>query len=76
MCYFTKFSVPVIITFLVGSSQGMIASIAAGHLGDENLLAGFGLGGTLNAIFLTPFIMGTNAAQDMLTTQAFGSGNL
>ena len=48
----------------------------AGRLGNPAMLAAVGIGNVTCMIFLITMFMGLNAAQDTLTSQAFGSGNL
>ena len=65
---------------MVANMMGFITislnPIFAGRLGDPSLLAGVGVGSVLVLVFLITVYMGLNAAQDTLTSQAFGNGNI
>lgn len=50
-------------------------SIFAGHLKDPSMLAAVGLGNVTCMICIVTLYMGLNAAQETLTSQAFGSNN-
>lgn len=48
----------------------------AGRLGDPTMLAAVGLGNVMCLVCLITMFMGLNAAQDSLTSQYYGSGNV
>ena len=68
-------ALPAIASNFLGMSIILINSLFAGRLGDPNYLAAVGLGNCCTMIFLITMYFGLNAAQDALTSQAFGNQN-
>ena len=74
-CFFSL-AIPNITSNVLGVMMYLINSIFAGHLNDPSILAGVGLANTCCMICIITVYMGLNAAQETLTSQAFGSNNM
>ena len=73
---FTKLAVPNIVTNFCMMIGEMIALIFAGHSGDSSNLAVMGLAHSTMNILVMSVMVGVNAAQETLTSQAFGAGKI
>ena len=50
--------------------------VIAGNMDDSEILAAVGVGATLTNLIVLSFLLGLNGAQENLTSQAFGNGQL
>ena len=76
MACFFKIALPAIVANSLGFIMVTANSICAGRLDDPSILAAVGLGNVCCLICFVTMFMGLNGAQETLTTQAFGYGNL
>ena len=73
---FYDIALPAIVSNSLGFIMVTANSICAGRLDDPSILAAVGLGNVCCLICFVTMYMGLNGAQETLTTQAFGYGNL
>ena len=73
---FLRIAIPSIVTNLLGFASIVTQTVFAGTLKDPINLAVVGLAGTFCAIMVLSLMLGLNSAQETLTSQAFGAGNL
>ena len=73
---FFKLAVPSIITNFMGQLTMFINTGFAGRMNDPTKLAAVGLGSVCTTIMIAGFLIGVNSAQETLTSQAFGAGNI
>ena len=73
---FVKLAIPSIFTNFIGFLTNLIAVIFAGRFDYSISVAVMGLAGTSTRICMMSILVGINAAQETLTSQAFGAGNL
>ena len=73
---FLKIAVPSILTNILAFASVVTNTIFAGTLEDPINLAVVGLAGTCVSIMVQSVMIGLNSAQETLTSQAFGAGNL
>ena len=73
---FMKLAIPGITQNVLAFFMIMTNGVFAGRLGDPAILAAVGVGNVTCMIFLITMFMGLNSAQDSLTSQAYGSGNI
>ena len=69
-------AIPTIVCLLIVMIQEMVNLIFVGHLNDEKILAGVGLGIMLQNVFGLSIVLGINGAIETLVSQAYGNGNL
>ena len=72
---FLKLALPGITSNMLGFLLITINSVFAGQLDDPLILAAVGIGNVCCMVFLITMFMGLNAAQETLTSTAYGSGN-
>ena len=73
---FMKIALPSVFTNILGFATVVCNTIFAGTLEDPINLAVVGLAGTCAAVLVLSIMIGLNSAQETLTSQAFGAGNL
>ena len=73
---FAKVAVPAFTSNVFGMVCLVVNSIFAGQLEDPNMLAAVGVGNVTTMFFIVTIFMGINAAQETLTSQAYGNGNI
>ena len=73
---FTKIAVPVVLTNFGWLTSPLIVIMIASRMNDPVKLAVVGLSSSICNIVVLSVLLGLNAAQDTLTSQAFGAGNL
>ena len=73
---FLKIAVPSITTNLLNFANTMTRMAFAGTLNDPINLGVVGLSSTFVTLVVHSFMLGLNSAQETLTTQAYGAGNL
>lgn len=73
---FFKLVVPSIFVNVIGFFIVVTNMVFAGHMNDPTKLAAVGLSQGVNNIMVEFFLIGINSAQETLTSQAFGHGNL
>jgi multidrug resistance protein, MATE family len=73
---FLKIAVPSMCTNVLAFGTVVTNTIFAGTLEDPINLAVVGLTGTCIVLMFQSFMIGLNSAQETLTSQAFGAGNL
>ena len=76
MTTFLNLAIPSIITFILGFATTLIQSFYAGTMQDPINLTVVGLSSSLSQIIIFTPLMGINSAQETLTSQAFGAGDL
>ena len=72
---FAKLAIPAISTNLLNFISIIVNTVIAGHMNDPVMLAVVGLANVCQAIMVLSLLMGLNAAQETLTSQAFGHGD-
>ena len=72
---FTKIAVPAVFTNTMAMVTVVINAIFAGRMNDPAKMAAVGLTNVTVMIFILSIMIGLNAAQETLTSQAFGYGN-
>ena len=73
---FFKLAIPAILTNVLGILTLLVSAIYAGRMNDLSKLAAVGLANVFCMIMIEPIIGGLNSAQETLTSQAFGAGNI
>ena len=73
---FLCLAIPSILARIGDFAFYIINILYAGQLGDENILAGVGLGQTISYVLLFSFFDGTIKPMETFTTQAFESRDL
>ena len=73
---FNKITIPAVLTNLLFYATIINDNIFAGHMEDPRNLAVVGLTNTCSQIMVHLLLIGLNAAQETLTSQAYGSENL
>ena len=73
---FLKLAVPAVLTNLASYACGVTNQVFAGRMGDPEKLAGVGLATATCSMMMLTLMIGLNAAQETLTSQAFGASNL
>ena len=73
---FIKLTIPAILTNLASFACVVCTGVFAGRLDDPTKLAVVGLSGVCCNIMILSVMIGLNSAQETLTSQAFGAGNL
>ena len=73
---FSKLAIPAILTNLMMLMTGVVMVIFAGQLEDTIYISVVGLTFSFEALMVLSLLIGINAAQETLTSQAFGAGNL
>ena len=76
MTTFAKLAIPNIVTNMIGFLSDIVIIRFAGHSEDATNVAVVGLAGTCCRILVSSILVGLNAAQETLTSQAFGADNL
>lgn len=72
---FCKLALPAIFTNIMGFLSTLVSTILVGRMNDPTLLAVVGLANVCHVILILSLLLGLNAAQETLTSQAFGAGN-
>ena len=72
---FARLAIPNILTNILGYMSIVTVTAYAGHMDDSINVAAMGLAGTFSRMTLFSLYVGLNAAQETLTSQAFGAGN-
>lgn len=73
---FLRLAVPASLTNILAYVCPLVNTLFAGHMNDTNKLAAVGLAGVTLHLMVMSFLIGLNSAQDTLTSQAFGHGNI
>ena len=73
---FLKLAIPAIFTNLAAFATVVTNSVFAGRMNDPVKLASVGLSSVCVNIMVLSIMIGLNAAQETLTSQAYGAGNL
>jgi len=73
---FLKIACPAVLTNSLGYLANVTNAVFAGNMADPINLAVVGLAGSSETVIFHSLLMGLNAAQETLTSQAFGAGNL
>ena len=73
---FARIAVPSILTNVAAISSNMANLALAGRMDNASYVAAVGLANTTCAMIILSLVVGLNAAQETLTSQAFGAGNL
>ena len=73
---FVRLVIPCILTCLTGYFTIATNTIIAGQLNDPVKLSAVSLGQTSSTLIFFVIALGLNAAQETLTSQAFGAGNM
>ena len=73
---FCKITVPSICTNVLAFLTGTINAVIAGRMNDPSKLAAVGLANVCHAVMVLSLMIGLNCAQETLTSQAFGAGNI
>ena len=73
---FTKLAIPQALTNLTLLVGGMTVLIFASRIDSTFAIAAIGLANTFSGIMIQSLMLGINCAQETLTSQAFGAGNL
>jgi MATE family multidrug resistance protein len=73
---FGKLAIPNAISAMLMFIPSTVNLMIAGHLEDPALLAAVGIGVTTCALVVLSFLTGLNGAQETLTSQAFGNGEI
>ena len=77
MCkLFTRLVIPAIFTNVMAFVSVVINAVFAGRTNDPSKLAAVGLANVCHSVMILSLLIGLNAAQETLTSQAFGNGNL
>ena len=74
-CTFIKLVVPAILTNLFMLMSGVIIVYFAGQLDDSIYISVVGFTFSFRSLMVYSLVVGLNAAQETLTSQAFGAGN-
>lgn len=72
---FTKLVIPNVLTNIMSFLSNVVIVIYAGRSGDALNIASVGLAATFCGILIGSLLNGMNAAQETLTSQAFGAKN-
>ena len=75
-CLFLKLAIPSILTNLLAFVTVVTNGVLAGQMEDPVNLAVVGLSGTCCGVLVQSIMIGLNSAQETLTSQAFGHGEL
>ena len=75
-CLFLKLAFPAILTNLLGFVSVATNGVLAGQMENRVNLAVVGLSGTYCSVTVQSLMTGLNAAQETLTSQAFGNGQI
>ena len=73
---FLKISVPAVLTNMIAFATVVTNGVFAGHMDRPVYLASMGLASVCCNIMVLSVLIGLNGAQETLTSQAFGAGNL
>ena len=73
---FNKITIPAVLTNLLFYATIINDNVFAGHMEDPVNLAVVGLTNTCSQVMVHLLLIGLNAAQETLTSQAFGAKNL
>jgi len=73
---FCKIAVPAVLTNLLGYITVLSNTIFAARMNDPVMLAVIGLANVCHTIMILSLLIGLNAAQETLTSQAYGRGDL
>ena len=73
---FCRLTLPAIVTNLLGFITVITSTVIAGHLKDPVKIAAVGLANVVFSVMILSLLVGLNCAQETLTSQAFGAGNL
>ena len=73
---FSKITIPAVLTNLLFYATIISDNVFAGHMEDPKNLAVVGLTNTSSQVMVHLLLLGLNAAQETLTSQAYGSDNL
>lgn len=73
---FCRLVVPSSLTSIISVATLTLNVILAGRLNDEVKLSAVGLGQTSTLVLFYNVALGLNASQEILTSQAFGAGNI
>ena len=72
---FIALALPAMLTNLAGMTTNIVSLIFAGHMSDPTNLAAHALAFSSNSILVKSLLVGLNAAQETLTSQAFGAND-
>ena len=75
MC-FLKIAVPAVLTNMIAFSTVVVNGVFAGNMDGAVYVASVGLASVICVIMVQSILIGLNGAQETLTSQAFGAGNL
>ena len=73
---FSRITIPAVLTNLLSYGTVVNDNIFAGQMEDSRNLAVIGLTYTISIIIMYMLLIGINAAQETLTSQAYGANNL
>ena len=73
---FCKLVIPAMFTNVLGFCSVLANAIFAGRMNDPTKLAVVGLTSVCHNLLLLSLLIGLNSAQETLTSQAFGAGNI
>ena len=73
---FIRIALPAMLTNLSAFTTVIVAYTFTGHMNDPVKLAALGLAYSVNSMLVVNLLIGLNAAQETLTSQAFGANNL
>lgn len=73
---FIKLALPSILTNVLAFVSNIVIIVFAGQLDDPIYVAAIGLSLSFNVVMISSLMIGLNAAQETLTSQAFGAKNL
>ena len=73
---FCKLAVPAVVTNIMAFQAPLVNSVFAGRMNDPTKLAAVGLSSVINNLMMLSLMIGLNSAQETLTSQAFGHGNI
>ena len=73
---FLRIALPAMLTNLSSMTTVIVSYMFAGHMNDPVKLAAIGLAFSVNSILVLSLLIGLNAAQETLTSQAFGANDL
>ena len=72
---FFRLTIPAIASNLLGFTTVLTSTVIAGSLNDSTKMAAVGLANVVFSVMILSLLIGLNAAQDTLTSQAFGAKN-
>lgn len=76
ICKIFNQAVPCSMCSIIMMSQGLINTAFVGHLNNPMLLAGLGMGNSIQMIFCTSVLMGLNYAFEIISSRLKGSGDM